>query len=196
MGRSPGGPRPLWAGNFRERAGVKEVNPDGEAHPAGMQHIDWKEVKKMRILRGRLIYLLAAAGLLGLTACAPLMERLSGGSQLENTQWQLESLGPKGAETPVVAGSTVTLSFEAGGQAGGSGGCNSYGGNYKVKGATLSFDEVVSTLMACADETIMQQEAQYYEALRTTGEFQVSGDRLSIEYNGGESALHFVRLTP
>lgn len=111
---------------------------------------------------------------------------------LANTQWQLESFGPVGAETPVVEGSTVTLEFDATGQAGGSGGCNSYGTEYQVQNGTLVFGEIVSTLMACADENIGEQEQQYYQALETAGEFEVSGDRLTIYYNDGQGVLNFV----
>ena len=111
---------------------------------------------------------------------------------LANTAWQLESFGPVGAETPVVEGSTVTLQFDGAGQAGGNGGCNSFGTEYQVQNGTLSFGEIASTLMACADEGISEQEQQYYQALESVGEFEVSGDRLTIFYNDGQGVLNFV----
>lgn len=117
------------------------------------------------------------------------------GDALANTQWQLESFGPVGAETPAVADSPVTLQFEEGGQAGGNGGCNSYGTEYEVQDGTLSFGETVSTLIACADDAINEQEQQYFQALETAGEFELSEDRLTIFYNNGESVLNFVRVT-
>jgi len=48
-------------------------------------------------------------------------------------------------------------------------------------------------LMACADQGIGEQEQQYYQALESVGGFEVSGDRLTIFYDGGQGALNFVR---
>lgn len=113
------------------------------------------------------------------------------GNVLANTRWRLVSFGEPGAETPVVEGSTVTLEFGAGGQVGGSGGCNSYGGQYQVQDSAVSFSEIVSTLMACADERVMQQEQQYLAALQLAGQFELAGQRLTIQYNGGRGVLNF-----
>ena len=93
-----------------------------------------------------------------------------GDDNLANTEWTLESFGSMGAETPVLEGTTVTLIFESGGQAGGSGGCNSYGTDYQVQDNTLIFGEIVSTLMACTEEGITEQEQRYLTALRSAGE--------------------------
>jgi heat shock protein HslJ len=117
-------------------------------------------------------------------------------NNLANTQWTLVSFGPPGQETPVATGSTVTLEFDAAGQAGGTGGCNSFGSEYTVQDNTLSFGDIVSTLIACEDESIMAQEQQYYEALRSAGRFEVAADRLTIWYGGEAGTLNFVPLTP
>jgi len=93
----------------------------------------------------------------------------------------------------VVAGSTVTLEFGADGQATGTAGCNAYGGRYQVQGGSISFQEIVSTLMACADEQVMGQEQQYLQALGTTGKFEISGDRLTIAFDSGQGALKYAR---
>lgn len=72
-----------------------------------------------------------------------------GEDNLAGTQWSLVSMGVPGAESPAVAGTMITLAFETAGQAGGSGGCNWYGGEYRVEGNTLSFGEIARTLMGC-----------------------------------------------
>jgi heat shock protein HslJ len=118
-------------------------------------------------------------------------EQPGAGDALANTRWRLVSFGEPGAETPVVAGSTVTLEFEADGRVGGSGGCNSYGGQYQVQDGAVSFGELVSTLMACTDERLMQQEQQYLAALQSAGQFELAGRRLTIRYAGGRGALNF-----
>jgi heat shock protein HslJ len=117
-------------------------------------------------------------------------------TNLAGTQWTLASMGRPGSETPVVAGSAVTLQFEADGQAGGSGGCNSYGGQYEVQDNTISFSQVMSTLMACADESVNQQEQQYFQALQTAGRFEVAGNQLTIWFNSDQGVLNFVKATP
>jgi heat shock protein HslJ len=64
---------------------------------------------------------------------------------LAGTDWRLVSLGPPGAETEVVAGTTVTAKFGEDGRVGGSTGCNTYGGTYEVRGDTISFGRLIST---------------------------------------------------
>lgn len=114
---------------------------------------------------------------------------------LANSQWRLVSFGAPGAETPVIEGSTVTLEFGAGSQAGGSGGCNSYGGEYQVQGGALSVSQIVSTLMACVDERVTQQEQQYFQALEAAGRFELAADQLTIWYDDGQGVLNFVRAS-
>lgn len=75
---------------------------------------------------------------------------------LAGTHWRLESFGAVGAESLVIAGSTLTLEFGVDGQAGGSAGCNSFGGKYQVRGDTLAFSEIVSTLRDCSDRAVME----------------------------------------
>ena len=65
-----------------------------------------------------------------LLIAAPVLVQAQG---LTETGWQLVSLGPAGAETRVVAGTTVTAKFGQDGRVGGSTGCNNYGGAYEVR---------------------------------------------------------------
>src|SRR5215211_4103980 len=72
-----------------------------------------------------------------LTAQTPARARTessSAESKLANTQWRLTSFGAAGAQSPVIEGTTITLKFGADGRVGGSGGCNSYGGDYRERG--------------------------------------------------------------
>jgi heat shock protein HslJ len=111
---------------------------------------------------------------------------------LANTQWTLESFGPVDAVEPVVEGSTVTLEFGEGGQAGGTGGCNSYGTTYEVNGNQITFGDITSTLILCEAAGVMDQEGSYFQALQAASQFELANDRLQIEY-GGEGLLSFVR---
>lgn len=114
---------------------------------------------------------------------------------LENTRWQLVALGLTGAETPVIANSTITLEFNAVGEVGGSGGCNSYGGTYTVANGRLVLSEIVSTLMACTDEAVTEQEMAYLAALQTAGRFAIMDGMLTLWYDNESSTLTFVQAT-
>jgi heat shock protein HslJ len=116
----------------------------------------------------------------------------AGNVDLIGPQWQLISFGSAGAEIPVVGDSAVTLMLGEDGQLSGSGGCNSYGGGYEIDNNTLSVAQIASTLMACADEQLMQQEIDYLAALQTGMQFAVNGDQLTLSSPDGQVVLNFV----
>ena len=127
-------------------------------------------------------------------AISPPGSETSSGSDLANTEWELVSMGSPGAAAPVVAGSTVTIKFTPDGQAAGTAGCNSYGGQFRLQGVQITFSKIASTLMACADEKVMGQEQQYLQALETAGTFQINGDQLTITYNNDQGVLTFKKV--
>lgn len=112
---------------------------------------------------------------------------------LLDQEWVLQSMGAAGSQTAVIEGSTVTLTLGSDGSASGTAGCNSFGSSYSIKGDQISFSDIVSTLMACADDAVTEQERLYLEALQSTGKFTVTQDTLTIEYDGGASVLSFAR---
>lgn len=125
------------------------------------------------------------------SACASLQ---AGGEKLPvPSQWKLVSFGKSGAETPVLTGSTITIEFDEKDRVGGSGGCNAYGASYETKGNSITFKDLISTLMACVDERVNQQEQQYFKALQSATEYKISGDNLVILYDEGQSTLNFVK---
>jgi heat shock protein HslJ len=115
-----------------------------------------------------------------------------GGQSLVNTKWQLVSMGPAGAAEPVIPGSTLTLEFRQDGSLGGSSGCNSFSGSYQVLGNSLSIGALVSTLMACTDENLMQQEARYLAALQSAISYELQNNQLAIGYEAGQALLFFI----
>ena len=137
--------------------------------------------------------------LLVVLSCAVLMVQAQTGRNLATdqrvltgTEWRLVSLGPAGAETDIVAGTTVTLNFGEDGRASGSTGCNSYSGAYQVRGDNLSFGRLVSTRRACLDQNANQQEQRFLSALESANRFRLSTDRLTILSDRGRSVLNFV----
>lgn len=107
---------------------------------------------------------------------------------LNGTRWELAQLGGDVA----MAGVEVTLQFDAG-QAGGSAGCNSYGGAYEIKGHDLAFEPLHSTLMACLDEAVTAQEGNYLRALGQTSTWEFKGQRLYL-YNAARQSLVFAAV--
>jgi heat shock protein HslJ len=117
----------------------------------------------------------------------------TGNGELTGTRWVLESYGAPGAEVAAVPGTEVTLSFEADGQAVGSAGCNSYGGQYTLQNGTVRFQEIIRTLMLCAEDAVNQQEELFLSALDAAGDYEVEGDRLRIYFNNRNAVLNFNR---
>lgn len=114
------------------------------------------------------------------------------GRELTGIEWRLVSLGPTGAEQDVVQGTTVTLTLGDDGRAGGSTGCNSYGGNYQVRGNTISFSRIVATRRACLDQNANEQEHRFLSVLESASRFRLSSNRLTIISDRNRSVLNFV----
>lgn len=99
---------------------------------------------------------------------------------LIGTQWQLVSYGMGDAPTPVIDGSSVTLTLNGKGQALGNGGCNSYSAAATLDGDTLTLSNVAGTKMACADAAVTQQESAFFTALASVTRYTLSGDTLTL----------------
>ena len=157
---------------------------------------------------GRSVWILIAGILvLTLAACGPLENVLpeTGGTgtaepgpapDLVGTSWRLVSYGEPGSETQVIEGTEVTLQFQDAGQAVGSGGCNSFGAQYRAENGTLTFSEIITTEIACLDENVMEQEQTYYQALQNAGEFEMAEGQLTIWVDGGQRVLNFAEADP
>ena len=133
-----------------------------------------------------LTVLLVAMGL-GFAACAG-REDASG---LRGHSWKLLSYGPVNNPTPAVPDARTGLIFGEDGQLSGNVGCNSLGGAYTVRGSQVTFEQIVSTMMACS-EPLMQQESAVFSVLAGTVTFKIEGSTLIIYDKGGANALRFV----
>jgi heat shock protein HslJ len=132
----------------------------------------------------RIIFLALLCAAL-LAACAPGQPTATAG--LLGEDWILVALNGQ----PPLAGRPPTLKLEND-SIGGTSGCNSYGGGYRLQGSELSFLETVQTEMYCMDpEGIMEQERAYFDALNQVAGFTLSGDRLELKNAAGETTLVF-----
>jgi heat shock protein HslJ len=109
---------------------------------------------------------------------------------LSGTSWLLASLNGQSPRE----GTTVTLNFgpeEAGkGNAGGSDGCNTYGGDYTLDGNALTFGPLISTQIAC-EQPIMDQATAYQKALSDTQSYRLDSSGLALLDASGSALATF-----
>jgi heat shock protein HslJ len=96
--------------------------------------------------------------------------------------------------TGTLPGTRITATFSAGGRLAGSAGCNHYFGEYREEGDTLTVKGIGSTLIACLDPGVMDQETRYLALLGSAAWFRIDGDRLVISDAGGAVILTFTRM--
>jgi heat shock protein HslJ len=110
---------------------------------------------------------------------------------LPGTRWELVSLG--GASP--VQGTLITLFFGEDDMAGGNASCNTYSGKYKVTGSSLTFEQMMSTMMAC-EPAINEQEQSYLKVLGETKSYKVTGGNLTLKDASGSSLAVFAPFQP
>ena len=104
---------------------------------------------------------------------------------LEGTSWRLVWL--VGTDLPAGAGITLIVT---GDRVSGSGGCNDYGGTYRVDGQRLQIDEVASTLIGC-QEPVASREQAFYAALPLATSWEIADGRLILRDADGTDRLVF-----
>ena len=129
---------------------------------------------------GILVALALVCAVLALTACNPIDNLFAEKVSLEGPVWQLTRLDGN----PPVPGTTVTVEFDPDGTLGGSAGCNSYSGTYKINGQKISIGPLMSTQMACL-QPVMDQELEYLAVLQVADTFEIKGNVLSLLNSAG-----------
>ena len=97
----------------------------------------------------------------------------------------------KQAVVSPVADSTLTAIFTAD-QVSGSAGCNDYSGGYALNGTTLKIGPLASTMRACADQAVSDQEQQFLAALQASTTYDQTGNTLTLKAAGGENQVTLV----
>lgn len=106
---------------------------------------------------------------------------------LAGTAWVLEQINGQS----IVENTTPTLSFSNGEEAGGHTSCNNFGASYEAKNGKLTFGPLMSTLMACLDAGVMEQEAAYLEALQSAAAYELREGQLLVLDASGQIVLIF-----
>jgi heat shock protein HslJ len=125
-----------------------------------------------------LVFLMAAMFLFN--ACSNTTANLTG-------EWKLVSYGDAAAPTPALPSVDTSISFEDG-QFGGTVGCNSFGGDYKINGDQMSIGSVFSTMMFC-DQTSTQESAVLAILSDQTMTVTQSGNQLTLSTTDGKSIV-------
>jgi len=101
-------------------------------------------------------------------------------------EWKLVSYGSASKQTPAVPDVDTSLEFKDG-QLSGSVGCNSFGGDYKVYGDTITFGSIAATEMFC--EAVAEQEAGTFAVLQDKTTFVLDGNTLTFTSANGNSIV-------
>lgn len=111
---------------------------------------------------------------------------------LRNSYWKLTRLG----DSPVHVGEDQSephlILAEKQTQVSGSGGCNRFSGDFTLKGDTLRFGRMASTMMACADG--MEQEGRFLSDLAKVARYRIAGDQLELLDDSGETVMLFTAV--
>jgi len=115
---------------------------------------------------------------------------------LAGTMWEvLNYNNGRQAVVGMIAGTNLTADFGADGKLSGSGGCNTYGADYKTEGKKITIGPIVTTRKMCAQPAgVMEQEAQYLAALESAATYSIDGDRLEMRTADDAMAALFQRV--
>lgn len=140
----------------------------------------------MKLLTIFLAVVILLTGLLTLNACQAV------NSPIEDYTWILVSRNDAGKSIVPLEGTQITLFFNGKSKVfNGNGGCNDYGGSYKVDGLTLIVEgNLVMTEIACSP-AVNDQEIKYVEALKGAETFMMDHGNLVIYC--GKQILTFQR---
>ena len=109
----------------------------------------------------------------------------------EGNLWHVVQLRSGGQMADVVSGTDLTLDMTVTDQASGSAGCNTFSGTYMIDGNAITFGPLATTLMACADEAVNQQETAYLAALGATSGYRIVGDQMEFNDSGQQVLITF-----
>ena len=74
---------------------------------------------------------------------------------------------------------------------GGDSGCNSYGGQYRLSGSSITVTQLISTMRACAEQPLNDQEAVFQKALGDATQISLAGNQLTLQNASGGEVLAF-----
>lgn len=112
-------------------------------------------------------------------------------AQLTRTQWEVTALnnGQDGVVN-VLEDTTLTAVFNTDDNIAGNGGCNTFGADFTRDGNDIDIKPIAGTMMAC-DQPIMDQEAQFFQALERATTFELGHETLYLRSDDGALQVAF-----
>ena len=102
--------------------------------------------------------------------------------------WRLVAYGSPASPTPAAPDVDTSIVFSGDGKVNGNVGCNGFGGDYTVDGNTITFGQIVSTLMFC-EGPVGDQETTTLNVFAESATFVLDGDTLTITSADGSSVI-------
>ena len=128
----------------------------------------------------------------GLLALFVLAACAGGTSASVSGQWKLVSYGSASSLTPAAVNVDTDIEFGSDGKLNGNVGCNSFGGDYKVNGNQITFGPVMSTMMACLNQS-GDQEMGTLAVLKDSAKFVMDNNKLTVTSADGKSMIVLAR---
>lgn len=111
----------------------------------------------------------------------------------EGTTWQLLAYADSSGQLSMALPNVETTAVFDGGRVGGNAGCNNYNGSYTVDGQALTIQLGPTTMMACPEPTMAQEQA-FFTNLAAAASYVLVGDQLHILNANGDVILAFQPL--
>ena len=111
----------------------------------------------------------------------------------EGTTWQLIAYADSSGQLSMALPDVETTAVFDGGRVSGNAGCNNYNGTYTVDGQALTIQLGPTTMMACP-EPAMAQEQAFFTNLAAAASYVLVGDQLHILNANGDVVLAFQPL--
>lgn len=116
---------------------------------------------------------------------------------LTGVEWVVTSYNNgKEAVVSVINGTTITAVFSEDGMVSGNASCNIYNAPYELDGSNITIGVGMTTMMACPEEGIMEQETAYLAAITTAATYSIQGDTLELRTADGALAASYVAKEP
>ena len=116
----------------------------------------------------------------------------SSDAALRNSYWKLTWLGESPVHVAENQSEPHLILAEGNTQVSGSGGCNRFTGGFTLKGDTLRFSRMASTMMACVDG--MEQEGRFLRDLAKVARYRIAGDQLELMDDSGATIMRFTAV--
>lgn len=109
---------------------------------------------------------------------------------LAGTRWEVVNFNNGSALVSLIDGTRITIEFGQDSRVTGNSGCNTYFAPYQVDGSSITIGQPGGSQQLCSEpEGIMEQEAEFLNALPTSATFRIDGNMLEMSTAGGQIAI-------